>query len=484
MSFHLFHLEHNSKQSLQLQLKIQLTKAIFNGSIGPDKPLPSSRKLAENLEISRNTVVRVYEQMLSENLIVAKQRSGYFINPQYQPLHALESTTNETSDSVDWERFLPRKLSQQANIVKHQHWQRYKYPFIYGQFDPLSFPIAQWRECSRDSVSVAAIGNWASDQLQDDPMLIEHIQTHILPRRGIAAKSSQILITVGAQHAVYLTTRLVLREGDTFGIEDPNYVDVRNIAINRPATVLPLAIDGQGLIISEELAHCDCIYVTPSHQFPTTVTMSIERRKQLLQKAAEHNFLIIEDDYEAETNFTGIPSPALKSIDQAGRVIYVGSFSKTLAPGLRLGYMVADENLIREAQALRRLMLRQVPMNNQRSVALFIARGYYDILINKQRINYQMKWNLMHKALQHYIPDSSIQPIFGGSSYWVEGPKHLNADILAQSAREKGILIEPGGIYYCDTDHSHCFRLGYGSIAPELIEPGIKALAEIINELS
>ncbi|MFT5706570.1 MAG: GntR family transcriptional regulator/MocR family aminotransferase, partial [Oceanospirillaceae bacterium] len=303
-------------------------------------------------------------------------------------------------------------------------------------------------------------------------------------RRGIAAKSSQILITVGAQHAIYLTTRLVLREGDIFGIEDPNYVDVRNIVLNRPAHILPLAIDEQGLVISEKLTDCDCIYVTPSHQFPTTVTMSIERRKQLLQQAAEHNFLIIEDDYEAETNFTGIPSPALKSIDQAGRVIYVGSFSKTLAPGLRLGYMVADEALIKEAQALRRLMLRQAPMNNQRSVALFIARGYYDVLINKQRINYQIKWTLMQQALQQYIPDSSVPPTFGGSSYWVEGPAHLNADTLAQNAREQGILIEPGSIYYCDTEHSHCFRLGYGSISAELIEPGIKALADIINKLS
>lgn len=484
MSFHLFHLEHNSENSLQQQLKTQLTKAIFNGSIPLDKSLPSSRKLAADLKISRNTVIRVYEQMLSENLIVSKERSGYFINPQYQPLHTAEVPENELQDSVDWEKFLPRKLSEQENIVKHQHWQRYKYPFIYGQFDPHSFPIAQWRECSRDSVSVAAIGNWASDQLQDDPMLIEHIQTHILPRRGIAAKSSQILITVGAQHAIYLTTRLVLREGDIFGIEDPNYVDVRNIVLNRPAHILPLAIDEQGLVISEKLTDCDCIYVTPSHQFPTTVTMSIERRKQLLQQAAEHNFLIIEDDYEAETNFTGIPSPALKSIDQAGRVIYVGSFSKTLAPGLRLGYMVADEALIKEAQALRRLMLRQAPMNNQRSVALFIARGYYDVLINKQRINYQIKWTLMQQALQQYIPDSSVPPTFGGSSYWVEGPAHLNADTLAQNAREQGILIEPGSIYYCDTEHSHCFRLGYGSISAELIEPGIKALADIINKLS
>lgn len=482
--FHLFHLDTSSGSSLQQQLKMQLTKAIFNGSIPMDKPLPSSRKLSTNLHISRNTVMRVYEQMLSDNLIISKERSGYFINPEFQPQLLKKNENNEETEQVNWQHFLPRKLSEQPNIIKHQHWQRYKYPFIYGQYDPQSFPTQHWRECSRDSVSVAAVGNWASDQLIDDPMLIEHIQTHILPRRGITARSEQILITVGAQHAVYLTTRLVLRPDDTFGIEDPNYVDVRNIASNRPANILPLAIDNQGLIISDQLAQCDCIYVTPSHQFPTTVTMTLERRKKLLQQACEHNFLIIEDDYEAETNFTANPCPALKSIDQAGRVIYVGSFSKTLAPGLRLGYMVADEALIKEAQALRRLMLRQAPMNNQRTVALFIARGYYDILINQQCINYQKKWELMRQALDKHLPDRANPPTFGGSSYWVEGPEGLDAEILARQAKEQSIIIEPGNIYYCDDAPSNCFRLGYGSISADLIEPGIAALAKIIRQHS
>jgi GntR family transcriptional regulator/MocR family aminotransferase len=483
MSFHLFHLERTAKQSLQQQLKAHLIKAINNGSLSLDKALPSSRKLANQLDISRNTVIRVYEQLLSENLIIARQRSGYFVNPSLISHPRFEPTAEQCNDTVDWPSFLTKKYSSQTNIVKHQHWQKYKYPFIYGQLDPKSFPVAQWRECSRDSVSVASVANWASDQLFDDPLLIEQIQTHILPRRGIAAKTSEILITVGAQHAVYLTTQLVLKEGDIFGIENPNYADVRNIASNRPAQIEPLALDHQGLIISEGLSKCHCVYVTPSHQFPTTVTMGLSRRRELLQHACEHNYLIIEDDYEAETNFTANPSPALKSIDQAGRVIYVGSFSKTLAPGLRLGYMVADSALIKEAQALRRLMLRQVPMNNQRSVALFVARGYYDELINRQRVSYQKKSLVMQQALQKYLPNCTIPSSFGGSSYWIEGPIHLDSQLLAKAAREQGILIEPGSIYFCNKKKSHCFRLGFGSINESLIDEGIAKLADIIHSI-
>lgn len=481
MPFHLFHLEPNSSRTLQQQIRSQLTAAILNGNIPMDRALPSSRKLSQLLGVSRNTVIHVYELMLSENVIISRERSGYYINPEYRAQAVLPRSEVSGDDQVNWQRFLHQKPSEQRNIVKQSHWQRYTYPFIYGQFDPQSFPVQQWRECCRDSVTEAAVGNWASDQLMDDPMLIEHIQSHILPRRGIWAKPEQILITVGAQHAIYLVSQLVLRPGDTFAIEDPCYVDARNIAAARPANIVPIPVDNEGLIVDERLSGCDCLYVTPSHQFPTTVTMSLERRKQLLSKAAEDDFLIIEDDYEAEANFTGTPCPALKSIDHAGRVIYVGSFSKTLAPGLRLGYMVADEALIKEAHALRRLMLRQAPMNNQRTVALFIARGYYDALINRQSLMYKERWQLMHEALARHLPNSTNPPTFGGSSYWVEGPPQLDSRVLSEMARAESILIEPGEIYYAIVPPLNCFKLGYSSIASEKIEPGIDRLAQLIR---
>jgi len=482
MPFHLFHLEPDSGRSLQSQLHAQLTAAIMNGNIPLDMSLPSSRKLASVLGISRNTVIRVYERMLGDGVILSRERSGYYVNPEYQPQAVPAPCMTQGDDQVNWDRFLPEdRPSEQRNIVKQRHWQRYEWPFVYGQFDPQSFPIQQWRECCRDSVTEAAVGNWAADQLLDDPMLIETIQTHILPRRGIWARPEQILITCGAQHAISLTTQLILRPGGRFAIEDPNYVDVRNIAAMRPAEVVPIPLDDQGLIVDERLNGSDAVYVTPSHQFPTTVTMSLERRKQLLKKAADEDFLIIEDDYEAESNFTGTPCPALKSIDHAGRVVYVGSFSKTLAPGLRLGYMVADETLIREAHAMRRLMLRHAPMNNQRTVALFVARGYYDQLINRQALIYKERWQLMQDALNRWLPDSSNPPTFGGSSYWVEGPRHLDSRILADKARARSILIEPGEVYYCQQAPRNCFKLGYSSVPAERINEGIRQLAELVH---
>jgi len=212
--------------------------------------------------------------------------------------------------------------------------------------------------------------------------------------------------------------------------------------------------------------------------------MPIERRYELLRMAEEQDFVIIEDDYEAETNFRSNPIPALKSLDHNDRVIYVRSRSKTLATGLRLGYLVGPAQLRKEARALRRLMVRHPAANNQRSVSLFLERGYHDALIMNIMRAYEERWKAMGAALAEYFPQSTKRPTFGGSSYWVKGPKGLDCEVLRQRAAEEGILIEPGKIhFYDDNGPSNFFRLGYSSIASERIEPGIKALAELVDEL-
>ena len=279
--------------------------------------------------------------------------------------------------------------------------------------------------------------------------------------------------------------KLLLDKDSVMGIEDPGFVDVRNIASLNPSQVKPLPIDDEGLIISDDLKDCDCVYVTPSHQYPTTVTMPLDRRRQLLEMANEHDFVIIEDDYECETNFKQAPSPALKSLDQHGRVIYIGSFSKTLAPGLRLGYLVASKELIAEARSLRRLMMRHPPANNQRSIGLFVARGYFDSLASNLVTAYKERHKIMAEALHKWMPDAFEQPTFGGSCYWIKGPDNLDARELKKLAAEHSIFIEAGDIHFLsDNPPLNYFRLGYSSIAPELIAPGIEKLAQLMHQLT
>ncbi len=482
----LFYLSRNGSTSLQSQLREHLVNAILDGHIPPGRPVPSCRQLAQQLGVARNTVVLAYQQLVDQGYLVARQRSGYYVSPdilEHQVRQPQPARGTDPSRAPDWERRMGVSVSSLRSIGKPADWYRYPYPFIYGQSDPSLFPIADWRECVRQALSVRAIQAWARDRVDtDDPDLIEQIHTRLLPRRGVWARPDEILVTNGAQQALYLLASLLVGAGDRVGLEDPGYPDARNVFGLKTALLQALTVDGSGLVVDQRLADCDYVYVTPSHQSPTTVTMSLSRRQALLASAAAHDYVIFEDDYESETNFVGPPTPALKSLDRDGRVIYIGSLSKTLAPGLRLGYLVAPAPLIREARALRRLMMRHPPSNNQRAVALFIALGHHDALVQRLRQAYHTRWQAMQEALARHLPDSARIPTFGGTSFWVCGPDELDSRQLAGRAAEQGILLEPGDVMFMRPQPpSNYFRLGFSSIPAERIATGIRQLAALIQ---
>ena len=483
----LFRLSRERRVSYQRQLREMIVSAILDDKLPLDVPLPSSRELARHLGIARNTVVLAYQQLIDEGYLVARERSGYYIDKtildgrvRVEPLEL-----DGARRPPDWDRHIKFRPSQQRNIIKPPDWKKYPYPFLFGQLDPALFPVADWRECCRQALSVSDIQEFTPDRIDtDDPLLIEQIQARILPRRGVWAARDEILITMGAQQALYILADLLIENGTRVGMENPGYPDARNIFELKSPRMVALDVDEHGAVPGAALEKCEFVYTTPSHQSPTTVTMPLERREQLLQQAEKRDFLIIEDDYESEINFVGEPTPALKSLDANGRVIYVGSLSKTLAPGLRLGYMVAPRPLIREARALRRLMVRHPPVNNQRIVALFLSMGHHDSLIHRLSKTYKERWQIMGRALQHYLPESSRIPSFGGTSYWVEGPPGLDTRQLKERARDAGILIESGDVCFMQPDPPQNFiRLGYSSIAAKKIEPGIEKLATLIHDL-
>ena len=178
---------------------------------------------------------------------------------------------------------------------------------------------------------------WSADTLdRDDEMLVDQIKSRILPRRGILVGSDQILVTLGAQQGLYLIASLLVDANTKIAIEEPGYPDTRNIFRLRTDNIASIDVDANGLVLDDRLNNIDMVYTTPSHQFPTTVTMVHKRRVALLKQAQEQNFIVVEDDYELESNYLETPLPALKSLDNDGRVIYLGSFSKTLFPGLKV----------------------------------------------------------------------------------------------------------------------------------------------------
>jgi GntR family transcriptional regulator/MocR family aminotransferase len=484
----LLQLSARSGLGLQEQIREMLVSAILDGQLPAGIPVLSSRKLADELGVARNTVVLAYQQLVDEGYLLARERSGYFVNSEMLGARPATIKDPETSRPAapHWEERLRFRPSAQRNIVKPPDWQEYPYPFIYGQFDRTLFPTQEWRECCMKELSVMEIRDWAPDLIaRDDPALIRQIQSKVLPRRGVWATADEILVTVGAQQALYLIADLLVSPDTAVGIENPGYPDARNIFAVRTRKLVPLRLDGEGIVVGEALRDCDYVFATPSHQCPTTVTMSLARRQALLALAEEARFVLIEDDYESESSFVGEPTPALKSLDRREQVIYVGSLSKSFAPGLRLGYIVGPAELVRELRALRRLMLRHPSAFIQRSFATFLSLGHYDALQKRLSVAYGERARALCEAITRHLPEASYVPVTGGASCWVSGPEWLDARALASSAAERGVLIEPGDVFFM-SEHppSRHFRLGITSIAADRIDTGVRELAAAVRGLA
>lgn len=472
--------------SLQAQIRQMLVAAILDEQLPAGEPIPSSREMAEQLGVARNTVVLAYQQLADEGYLVSRQRSGHFVNTDMVSrlaTRARPAQDGPAPGTLDWPRRFQQRPSRQRSIIKPADWQKHPYPFLYGQFDAALFPTADWRECCIKSLSVLDIRDWAPDQIaRDDDSLVQQIRTRVLPRRGVWASADEIVVTVGAQHALYMIADLLMREGTRVGMEEPGYPDARNIFASRTSELMPLPVDEEGLPVTDALRELDFVYATPNHQCPTTATMGLARREALLKMADESDFLIIEDDYESESRFDGDPIPALKSLDRSNRVIYVGSLSKTLAPGLRIGYVVGPAELVAELRALRRLILRHPPAFIQRAFALFLSLGHHDAMLRRLATAQRERAVALRSALALHLPQCRVAPAAGGGSCWVSLPEALDATALAEQARDRGVLIEPGEVFFmAEPPPLQHFRMGYSSIAPAAIEPGVKALAELVR---
>lgn len=487
---HLMHIQFTPERSLQEQICEHVIDCIQRGMFGTNA-LPSCRKMAAMLRVSRNTVVLVYERLVDEGYLYSKERSGYYATDAARKNRDISVDAPVLADSPAnikpaqfWRNRVKTDLDSQRNVVKETNWQQYPYPFLFAQPEHSLFPLAHWRECGRLAQRSSVIKDWISDSVDcDDPMLVKQLQINVLSKRGLTAKPEEILITVGTQNSLYLLADLLVENGTKVGLEDPGYPDARNIFSYHGAEIEPLSVDHQGVEVTSKMAKCEYVYTTPSHQVPTNVTMSMDRRNALLEAAEKNDFIIIEDDFESEVNVLSQPSPALKSLDSNGRVIYVGSLSKSLSPGLRIGFMVADANLIREVRKLRRLMYRHPPSNNQRTCALFISLGHYDSYVRKLKNSYKDKWTLIRKMLDQHMPQCVTGETLGGSSFWLKLPKGIKAETFAFKAREMGVLVEPGDIHFMYPEReSHAYvRLGFSAIDIAMIPAGIKKLASILE---
>ncbi len=472
-------LDPDAQGTLQAQIQQLIAEGILSGRFRRGERLPSSRKLAQQLGVSRITVTLAYTELLADDYLTSRGRSGYFVseNAPEVPTFPL----GQSDDTVEWSRVLTQRFSQRRALDKPSDWRSFKYPFIYGQADPTLFDSANWRLCALQALGQRDFDALTTDYHdQDDPKLIEFIARHTLPRRGIRAEPSEILVTMGAQNALWIAAQVLLTQRRTAATEDPCYPSLRDILTQSRCHLTPVPVDAEGLPPHAIPKGTDVVFTTPSHQCPTTATMPLERRRALLDLASAEDFLIVEDDYEFEMSFLRAPSPALKSLDREGRVIYVGSFSKSLFPGLRLGYLVGSAPFIREARALRATVLRHPPGHIQRTAAYFLSLGHYDALIKRTSIALKERRLVLEDAVTRHGLTVAGRGAFGGSSLWMQA-RGLTAKELTQRAAERSVIIEPGAPFFADERDEGYFRLAYSSLPTTRIPEGIAQIAAALE---
>ncbi len=471
-----------ARGTLQQRIRQMVTEGVLSGRFAPGQKMPSSRGLALHLGISRITVTLSYAELISADYLMAKGRSGYYISdtaPRAPDLPSLAAR----SESPDFARLTGQRFSAVAAVARPTDWESYPYPFIYGQSDASLFDHQNWRLCALRALGRRDFVALTQDYYdRDDALLIEHLVRSILPRRGIAAREDEVLLTLGAQNGLWLAAATLLGPGRRAVVENPGYPGLRGILDTSGTTVIPVDVDQDGLPPDAIPPGVDVVFTTASHQCPTNATMPLDRRLALLAAAAREGFVVVEDDYEFEMSFLKPVSPALKSLDADGRVVYAGSFSKSVFPGLRLGYLVGPASFIREARALRLMMLRHPPGHIQRTVAYFLALGHYDALINRMRSAYRRRRQVMDEAIRDHGLGMAGQGGFGGSSVWMRAPDGVNTETLAATLRAEGVLIEPGRTFFDPkAAPQNFYRLGYSSISPARIPEGIARIAKAVQ---
>ena len=387
------------------QLYETLREAIMTGVLKPGERLPSTRSLAVQLGAARGTVDMAYSLLASEGYIVGRGSAGSFVASSVEPEKLRELS-----------RRAPPAPQAEVSLVPQQSLR----PFQLGVPALDAFPIKLWaRLAARHARRLPSASLLAPDALGHAPLRLA-VSQYLALARGIVCRPEQVVITAGYQAALGLVSRVLLAHGDQAWIEDPGYHRARLGLEAARADVIPVPVDQDGMNVEAGIArapHARLAVVTPSHQAPLCVSLSLPRRVALLDWAASAGAWILEDDYDGEFRYTGKPIPALKSLDRHERVIYVGSFSKVLFPGLRLGYLVLPTELIGRVQTICEFLYRDRPLFQQQIVTDFMTEGHFYRHIRRMRSLYASRRTAMAAAIRIHLADQGHLDLHEGGMH-------------------------------------------------------------------
>ncbi|MBT2759068.1 PLP-dependent aminotransferase family protein [Mesobacillus foraminis] len=461
----LFQLDEMNPKYKQIYQTIR--SLIEKAELKANTKLPSIRQLADLLQVSRNTTLTAYEQLLAEGYIRSEPKRGYFVE-EYEPMH------------LQCPKAMPVK-SQGTELPAFVD-------FRAGTVDMTAFPIKAWRQCSNEVLREEIAYTYGN--VQGDPHLRANLAHYLLQSRGIRTSPDAIIVGSSTQQLLMHLTILLKKDCSAIAVENPGYDGARTIFSLQGFTIQPIDITAKGISVKQlEQTDSRVVYITPSHQFPTGVTMPVAERQQLLKWARQNNGYIIEDDYDSEFRYKQQPIPALSSIGNPERVIYLSTFSKAFLPSIRLSYMILPPSLLVRYQQLFSSVEQTASSLHQRTMALFMERGYWDSHIRKMRANYKRKMQRLVSALEGSFGETvKIIGFQSGLYILIQIQSSISEENLISQAAKNGVKVYPTSQYYLGKESQKTIlQLGFSNLSMEEIDEGVRLLHEAwsksINEL-
>ncbi len=481
-------LQRGENVPLHQQLYDGLRQAIVAGQLAKGMRLPATRLLARELGLSRMTVVRAYEQLLAEGYVEGQVGAGTFVAEdltEVVPEHARPKPTGGSAGRRELSR-RGRMLAQTAVAWTRTGPELRAFRFGVPAVDLFPFPV--WRRLFN-----ARLRRLPPELLTyADPAgyrpLREAITEHLKHARGVVCTPEQVVVVAGSQQGLDLAARVLVDPGQRVVIEDPGYIAARGALQAAGAEIVSVRVDAEGLDVAmaaRRARDARLIFVSPSHQFPLGVTMSLTRRLQLLDWARRSGAWVLEDDYDSDFRYTGRPLTALQGLDTDRRVVYLGTFSKSLFPSLRLGYLVVPPDVVEAFSSARALVDRQPPLLEQLVLCDFIREGHFAHHIRRMRKVYAERQAVLIDQARAILGDQlAIAPAAAGLHLIGWLPLGLDDRTIAETAFQRGVDVTPLSAYYAlarNTPDRGGLVLGYGPFTRSAIRAGLRVLAQVLR---
>ncbi|WP_414702973.1 PLP-dependent aminotransferase family protein [Polaromonas sp. UBA4122] len=460
--------------------------AIQDGSLAPSTRLPPSRDLAAELQLSRNTVMYAYEQLLAEGYVHARIGSGTFV-ASTAPEAYLNAT--QASGSGAARVTMPGLSPRGARLLRDAAASPVQWgAFMPGVPDVTRFPYRRYAQISARlwSKPDPALLSYSYDG--GLPALRETVAVHLRLARSIRCAPEQVLITEGIHQAIDLVVRLLGSPGDVAWVEEPSYWGIRSILQISDIAMQPIAVDADGMSVPSVAAGTTpaprFVFVTPSHQYPLGAVMSLARRRALLELARQTGAWIVEDDYDSEFRYSGQPIPSLQGLEPDAPVIYIGTFSKTLFPGLRMGYLVLPPALATLFQVGHAELYRGGHLLTQAAIAEFMRCGEYAAHIRRMRLLYGKRRAVLAGLITRFLGPHSLHEHASnaGLHLVLRLPDEADDQAISTACKARGILARPLSRYFIGPKVQQGLLLGYACVPEEEIGPAFAILLECIRK--